>query len=52
MEAISLGIPVIASQSHGGINEIIKNKNFGFIYNNDFELEIILKKIIGKKTKI
>ena len=49
VEAISSGIPVIASQSHGGINEIIKNKNFGIIYNNDFELEIILKKIIGKK---
>ena len=49
VEAISSGIPVIASQSHGGINEIIKNKNFGLIYNNDQELEIILKKIIYKK---
>ncbi len=51
VEAISSGIPVIASQSHGGINEIIKNKNFGLIYNNDHELEIILKKIIYKKLK-
>tara|TARA_Y100000741_G_scaffold278896_1_gene218669 strand:- start:3004 stop:4095 length:1092 start_codon:yes stop_codon:yes gene_type:complete len=50
VEAISSGIPVIASQSHGGINEIIKNKNFGLIYNNDLELEIILKKIIDKKV--
>ena len=49
VEAISSGIPVIASQSHGGINEIIKNKNFGIIYNNDFELEIILKKLLAKK---
>ncbi len=49
VEAISSGIPVIASQSHGGINEIIKNKKFGLIYNNDLELEIILKKIIDKK---
>lgn len=51
VEAINSGIPVIASQSHGGINEIIKNKNFGLIYNNDQELEIILKKIIYKKLK-
>ena len=50
VEAISSGIPVIASQSHGGINEILKNKNFGLIYNNDLELEIILKKIIDKKV--
>ena len=50
VEAISSGIPIIASQSHGGINEIIKNKNFGLIYNNDFELEVILKKIIDKKV--
>ena len=51
VEAIGSGVPAIASQSHGGINEIIKNKNFGLIYNNDHELEIILKKIIYKKLK-
>ena len=51
VEALSLGIPVIASQSHGGINEIIKNKNFGLIYNNDTELEIILSKILENKFK-
>lgn len=51
VEALSLGIPVIASQSHGGINEIIKNKNFGFIYNNNTELEIILLKILKNKLK-
>ena len=28
----------MASQSHGGINEIIKNKNFGCIYKNQEEL--------------
>ena len=51
VEALSLGIPVIASQSHGGINEIIKNKNFGFIYNNNTELEVILLKILKNKLK-
>ena len=51
VEALSLGIPVIASQSYGGINEIIKNKNFGLIYNNDTELEIILLKILENKLK-
>ncbi|MBC8304461.1 MAG: hypothetical protein H8E55_52950, partial [Pelagibacterales bacterium] len=25
-------------QSHGGINEIIKNNNFGYIYNSQEEL--------------
>ena len=49
VEAISSGVPVIASQSHGGINEILKYKNFGVIYKNNMELEIILKKIIDKK---
>ena len=49
VEAVSSGIPVIASQSHGGINEIIKNKNFGLIYNNNFELETILGKILENK---
>ena len=38
IEALSAGIPVLASQSHGGINEIINNKNFGNIYNNKNEL--------------
>ncbi len=51
IEALTYNIPVIASQSHGGINEIIINKNFGFIYNNYRELEIIIKKIIFKKIK-
>ena len=38
VEALGSGIPVIASQSHGGINEIIKNSNFGYIYNNQKQL--------------
>ena len=38
VEALGSGLPVIASQSHGGINEIIKNNNFGYIYNSQEEL--------------
>jgi len=38
VEALSSGVPVIASQSHGGINEIIKNNNFGYIYNDQEDL--------------
>ena len=44
VEALSAGIPVIASQSHGGINEIIKNKNFGYIYKNKEDLIKNIKK--------
>ena len=45
VEALSAGVPVIAKQSHGGINDMIKNKDYGIIYNNDNELKTILKKI-------
>ena len=38
VEALSAGVPVMASQSYGGINEIIKNKNFGYIYKNQEDL--------------
>ena len=51
IEALSAGIPVLASQSHGGINEIINNKNFGNIYNNKNELLKLLNNFILKKNK-
>ena len=51
VEALSSGIPVLASQSHGGINDIIINKNFGIIFNNNLELKNILKKITQKKIE-
>ena len=51
VESLNSGVPVVASQSHGGINEIIKNKNFGFIYKDLNELKKILDKIL-KKQKI
>jgi glycosyltransferase involved in cell wall biosynthesis len=34
VEAINHGIPVICSQSHGGINEILLNGKCGTIFNN------------------
>ena len=36
MEAAVVGIPMIASNAKGGINEIINNKN-GIIFNNSSE---------------
>ena len=34
IEAMRIGIPVICSQSHGGINEILSNGKYGTIYAN------------------
>ena len=34
IESLSFSTPVISSQSHGGINEIINNKKLGIIINN------------------
>ena len=49
VEALSSGIPIIASQSFGGINDIIQNKKFGIIYNKKGDLKIILNKILSNK---
>ena len=46
---MSVGIPVLASQSHGGINEILSNKKFGLIFNNESLLEKYLDNIYNKK---
>ncbi len=51
VEALSHNIPVIASQSYGGINEILKGKKFGYIYKDQYELKNILNKIISKKIR-
>jgi glycosyltransferase involved in cell wall biosynthesis len=51
VEALSHNVPVIASQSYGGINEILKGKKFGYIYKNQNQLKNILNKIISKKIK-
>ena len=44
-----MGIPVLASQSFGGINEILSNKNFGLIFNKKSLLEKYLKDIYNKE---
>ena len=39
VEALSVGVPVLASQSYGGINEIINDKKIGIIYQNKDQLK-------------
>ena len=47
VEALYFGVPVIASQSHGGINEILNNGKFGTIYfKNKNELHKKIKNYI------
>ena len=54
VESIASGTPVIASQSHGGINEIIKDQGFGHIYQNEKELINLLTRynLSTKKTSL
>ena len=48
VEAANMGIPVIASQSHGGINEILSHGKNGTIYKNGYvELASCIKKYIN-----
>ncbi len=49
VEALSVGVPVIASQSHGGINDILPKNEFGLIYKNIEGLKMILDKITEHK---
>ena len=49
VEALSCKVPVIASQSFGGINDILKNNNYGFIFKNTNELKIALKNLVQNK---
>jgi glycosyltransferase involved in cell wall biosynthesis len=42
-EAINHGIPVICSQSHGGINEILLNGKCGTIFNNGNSFDLASK---------
>ena len=51
IEALSVGIPVLASQSFGGINEILKDVSFGYIYHNRVELKKYLQLIKNKEIK-
>ena len=43
VEAISSGVPVISSKSHGGIMEILKKKSFGMTYTKENEDSLINK---------
>ena len=43
VEAINHGIPVICSQSHGGINEILLNGKCGTIFNNGNSFDLAKK---------
>jgi glycosyltransferase involved in cell wall biosynthesis len=52
VESLENGIPVLASQSFGGINEIIQNNNFGYIYNNEKQLINLLNDFYFKRKKI
>ena len=49
VESLANGTPVLASQSFGGINEIILNKNFGNIYKNETQLINLLQKFNVKR---
>ena len=49
VEAISVGVPVLASQSYGGINEIINEKRLGFIYQSKNQLKKKLNLIYRNK---
>lgn len=58
-EAVNFGIPVICSQSHGGINEILMNGKAGTIFHSDYKnLANEIKKFLNnpdnfyKKAKI
>ena len=45
LQAINFGLPVIASRSYGGINEILLNGKFGTLFKIDDEIDLA-KKII------
>ena len=52
VEAAYIGVPIISSQSHGGINEILCNGKYGTIYNGSFvDLALKIKKFY-KNPKI
>tara|TARA_B100001175_G_C19496166_1_gene635447 strand:+ start:747 stop:1841 length:1095 start_codon:yes stop_codon:yes gene_type:complete len=52
VEAAYMGVPIISSQSHGGINEILHNGKYGTIYNGNY-INLALKiKNFYKNPKI
>ena len=53
VDAISHNLPVLSTDSHGGIKEILKNKRYGMIYdlNNYFSFESKIRYFIENKEK-
>jgi len=52
VEAAHMGVPIISSQSHGGINEILHKGKYGTIYNGNY-IDLALKiKNFYKNPKI
>lgn len=53
VEAISHNLPVLSSNSHGGIYEILKNKRYGMIYDSHdyFSFESKIKYFIKNREK-
>ena len=49
VEAAQVGLPIIASQSHGGINEILSNGKGGTIYKNSQELKKLIEKFTNNQ---
>jgi glycosyltransferase involved in cell wall biosynthesis len=51
IEAINYNLPVISSRSFGGVNDILKNGKYGFLYNvKDYiNLARLIKKYISNK---
>ena len=43
VEAINYNIPILSSQSGGGINEILSNGQFGILFKNDSKEDLIKK---------
>ena len=48
VEALSFGVPVICSNSHGGIGEILKNGKYGVIYKGQENLKKQIKNFFKK----
>jgi len=52
IQAINYSLPIVASKSYGGINEIIKNKHSGVFFKVDDPLDLSQKIIEYKKNKL
>ncbi len=49
VEAAQVGLPIIASQSHGGINEILSKGKGGTIYKNSQDLKKFIEKFTNNQ---